>query len=261
MSSGVMELSNFQLLLTYSFVVIAMVLTSINGINRNKEFIIAAFRMTIQLFIAGYILVYIFGSDSFIFSALMILFMESSAVFNIINPKKKILSKEIKFSILISQFVGSLLTIIFFLVVVVRPNPIYNPQYLIPLGGMLISNSMTAVNLALNHMINSVKNDRNKIEGALMLGATPRMAMDNLIQEAFDTAIMPSLNGMRNLGIISLPGMMTGQILSGTNPLIAIRYQIAITSAILGSAALCVFIFLGLGYKNFFNKEAQLIRL
>lgn len=91
-----------------------------------------------------------------------------------------------------------------------------------------------------------------------MLGASPKQAMDKIIQNAFDTAITPTLNSIKNMGIISLPGMMTGQILGGVSPMIAIRYQIAIMTAIMSSATVCVFIFLQLGYKNFFNDQQQL---
>lgn len=93
MSESVINISNKQLLLTYIFVIIAMVLTSLNGLNRNKDIIIATLRMTAQLFIAGSVLIYIFDSSSFVFAALMILIMEFFAVFNIVSSKKNELSK------------------------------------------------------------------------------------------------------------------------------------------------------------------------
>lgn len=258
MSDSVINLSNSQLLLTYVFVAVAMIITTANGINRNKEFIIGTVRMTIQLFIAGFVLVYIFDSSSIFLSIAMILLMEIFAIFNVINPKKDLISKGMIGAVSISLLIGTLLTMIFFLVLVVRPEPLYDPQYLIPLGGMIIGNSMTGINLAMNNMMDDISDDRVAIEGSLMLGASPRMAMDKIIGSAFDTAIMPSLNSIKNMGIISLPGMMTGQILGGVSPMIAIRYQIAIMTAIMSSVAICVFIFLQLGYKKFFNDQAQL---
>lgn len=259
MDKSVINLTNSQMLLTYVFVVIAMVITSFNGLNRNKEFIIGTIRMTVQLFIAGFVLVYIFDSSSIVLSTLMILLMEFFAIFNIVSSKKGQLSKGLIGSIVIAQLIGTIFTLIFFLILVVRPDPIYDPQYLIPLGGMIIGNSMTGINLALNQMLKSIENKRVNIEGALMLGASPRMAMDKIIQDAFDTAITPSLNGIKNMGIITLPGMMTGQILGGVSPLIAIRYQIAIMTAILSSVTICVFFFLRFGYKRFFNDQCQLV--
>lgn len=255
-----MNISNSQLMLTYLFALIAMLITSFNGINRNKDIVVGTLRMTVQLFIAGFILVYIFDSASFILSALMILVMEFFAIFNIITNKKGKLNSGLKRTLILAQVIGTIFTLAFFLIIVVRPKPIYNPQYLIPLGGMIIGNSMTGINLALNQMLKSIENNRSTIEGSLMLGASPRMAMDKIIQNAFDTAITPTLNSIKNMGIISLPGMMTGQILGGVSPLIAIRYQIAIMTAIMSSVAICVFIFLYLGYKNLFNDQKQLVK-
>lgn len=259
MGNSVINLSNKQLLLTYIFTIITMILTTFNGINRNKDILIGTVRMTIQLFVAGYILVYIFDSSSFWLSLLMIIVMEVFAIFNVVSSKKGKLNKGLIGAISIAQIVGTAFTIIFFLTIVIRPEPIYNPQYLIPLGGMIIGNSMTGINLALNQMESAIENKRVNIEGSLMLGATPRMAMDSIIQDAFNTAITPTLNSLKNMGIISLPGMMTGQILGGVSPLIAIRYQIAIMTAIMGSVTICVFIFLYLGFKKFFNDQDQLL--
>ncbi|MDU2598404.1 ABC transporter permease [Anaerococcus sp.] len=256
MDKSVIDISNSQLLLTYTFVIIAMIITTINGINRNKEFIISSIRMTVQLFIAGYVLVYIFDKSSIVLSALMILLMEFFGVYNIVSNKKKRLNNKIIFIITISQLIGTIFVLIFFLLIVVRPDPFYDPQYLIPLGGMIIGNAMTG----LNQILNAIDSKRVNIEGALMLGATPRMAMDKIIQESFDTAIIPTINKIKNIGIITLPGMMSGQILSGISPLVAIKYQIAIMTAILSAVTISVFLFLRLGYKKFFNKQYQLIR-
>ena len=261
MNESVMNISNSQLMLTYLFALIAMLITSFNGINRNKDIVVGTLRMTVQLFIAGFILVYIFDSASFILSALMVFVMEFFAIFNIVTNKKGKLNSALKKTLILAQVIGTVFTLAFFLIIVVRPKPIYNPQYLIPLGGMIIGNSMTGINLALNQMLKSIENNRSTIEGSLMLGASPRMAMDKIIQNAFDTAITPTLNSIKNMGIISLPGMMTGQILGGVSPLIAIRYQIAIMTAIMSSVAICVFIFLRLGYKNFFNDQKQLVKV
>ena len=261
MNESVMNISNSQLMLTYLFALIAMLITSFNGINRNKDIVVGTLRMTVQLFIAGFILVYIFDSASFILSALMVLVMEFFAIFNIVTNKKGKLNSGLKRTLILAQVIGTIFTLAFFLIIVVRPKPIYNPQYLIPLGGMIIGNSMTGINLALNQMLNSIENNRSTIEGSLMLGASPRMAMDKIIQNAFDTAITPTLNSIKNMGIISLPGMMTGQILGGVSPLIAIRYQIAIMTAIMSSVAICVFIFLHLGYKDLFNDQKQLVKV
>lgn len=126
MDNSVIDLSTKRMLLTYVFVILAMIITSLNGLNRNKEFIIGSIRMTVQLFIAGFVLVYIFDSSSIVLSILMILLMEFFAVFNIISSKKGQLSKGLIVAITVSLLIGSLFTLVFFLLVVVRPNPIYD---------------------------------------------------------------------------------------------------------------------------------------
>ena len=99
------------------------------------------------------------------------------------------------------------------------------------------------------------------IEGTLMLGATPKQATKRLVNQAFDSAILPTINSMIGMGIVFLPGMMTGQILSGVDPLVSIEYQIAIMLGISGSVALTVLLFTTFGYRTFFNERNQLIEV
>lgn len=213
MNQGVINLSLSQMALSYAFIIIAILLTSLNGINRNKELVISLVRMTIQLSIAA------------------------------------------------AMVIASISSLIFFIVFVIKPEPLYNPQYLIPIGGMIMGNTMNGIALALKSILSSIDNQREKIEGSLMLGATPKMAMDEINKDAFDLAIMPTLNSMKNMGLITLPGMMTGQILGGVVPTIVIKYQIAVMTIITSSVAIGVFIFLKFSTNKFFNEEKQLINL
>ena len=261
MNQGVINLSLPQMALSYAFIIIAIILTSLNGINRNKEILVSVIRMTIQLTIAGFILVYIFDSKSFTFTCLMLIFMEASAIYNIIKPRVNILPKSLFAVIILAMVISSLASLLFFILLVIRPNPLYNPQYLIPIGGMIIGNTMNGISLALKSILSSIENQRVKIEGSLMLGARPTMAMDEINKEAFDLALMPTLNSMKNMGLITLPGMMTGQILGRVVPTIAIKYQIAVMTTITSSVAIGVFIFLKFSTKKFFNEDKQLINI
>lgn len=91
-----------------------------------------------------------------------------------------------------------------------------------------------------------------------MLGALPKVAVKDIVDNAFDAAVLPTINSMVGMGIVFLPGMMTGQILAGLSPVSAIKYQIAIMLGILGSVSLTVIVFINFGYKTFFNKDSQL---
>lgn len=117
---------------------------------------------------------------------------------------------------------------------------------------------MTGISLGVNHLVNGFRDNKRLIENYLMLGAEPSTAVEEINKKAFYNAILPTINSMMGMGIVFLPGMMTGQILAGASPLIAIRYQIAIMMGILGSVTLTVFFMVNKGSKTFFNKRKQL---
>ncbi|MEQ8197067.1 MAG: iron export ABC transporter permease subunit FetB [Clostridiaceae bacterium] len=256
---GAKDLSIYQLLTAYLFVVILIVIVKIRNIPREKLILLSSIRMTLQLILTGYILIYVFKYPNVIITIVILLVMETFSVMNIIKTHKANLTGFLKKSILISMFAGSISTLLFFIIFVVKNPPWYSPQYFIPLSGMFIGNSMTGLSLAVSRLITGMDKDKNLIETYLMLGASPKRACKDIVNTAFDSAILPTVNSMLGMGIVFLPGMMTGQILSGSSPLVAIKYQIAIMLGILGSVSITVLIFLYLGFRNYFNDEAQLI--
>ncbi len=257
--NDIIDLSLMQMIAAYIFVIILLVIVKFKKISREKEIFISSLRMTIQLIVTGYILVYVFNSPSPLYTILILIIMEIFAIYNIIKRTKTKLSSNLKKIIAFSMIFGTLSCILYFLFVVVRISPWYNPQYFIPIAGMLIGNSMTGISLGVNRLVDGMQSHKHLIEGALMLGATPKIAAKQIVDNAFDSAILPTINSMVGMGIVFLPGMMTGQILSGTSPVTAINYQIAIMLGILGSVSLTVILFVHLGYKTFFNDKDQLI--
>jgi putative ABC transport system permease protein len=257
-ANGIIKLGMLQMACAYVFTVILLAIVKKRGIPREKEILIATIRMTLQLILTGYILSYVFLQESPWLTIVIILIMETFAVLNSFKRLKMTLSTKIKRTIAVSIAAGSLVTLIYFLFIVVRPEPWYNPRYFIPIAGMIVGNTMTGVSLGANRLIEGMQNQKDMVEAALMLGATPKMATKKIVNSAFDASILPTINSMVGMGIVSLPGMMTGQILSGTSPLVAIRYQIATMLGISGSVAFSVIIFLMLGYKTFFTSRSQL---
>lgn len=255
---GIIDLTVGQVALAYVFVIIVLVIVRARGIKREKEIIISSIRMTLQLVLVGYLLVYIFDNPNAFISIGIIVLMEAFAVYTVFKKFKKQLSKELKLVIALSMGIGTLFCLIYFLLVVVRISPWYDPQYFIPIAGMIIGNSMTGISLGVKFLLEGMTVQRMTVEEALILGATPQDASKSIMNSAFDAAILPTINSMVGMGIVFLPGMMTGQILSGTAPTTAIAYQIAIMLGILGAVALTVFIMLNWGYRTFFNKEYQL---
>ncbi|MDF2541593.1 MAG: iron export transporter permease subunit FetB [Herbinix sp.] len=257
--NGVIDLPIWQMAAAYMFVIILLIIVRARGISREKEILIATVRMTLQLILTGYILVYLFDQVNPIFTIIIIIAMEVFSIYTIIKRAKKKLSKPLKKIIAVSMLFGTLTSLGFFLFVVVRITPWYDPRYFIPIAGMLIGNSMTGISLGITRLVDGMSTQSHLVEAALMLGATPKIAAKEIIDNAFDSAILPTINSMVGMGIVFLPGMMTGQILSGTSPVTAIEYQIAIMLGILGSVTLTVILFVQLGYKTFFNENAQLI--
>ena len=256
--NGIIDLGIWQVALAYVFVLIVLVVVRLRGIKREKQIIISSIRMTLQLVLTGYLLVYIFENPSPYLTVGIIIVMEAFAVFTIFRKFKGQLSRELKKVVAFSMGAGTLVCLAFYLFVVVQISPWYDPQYFIPIAGMLIGNSMTGISLGVKSLVDGMTMQRHCVEEALMLGATPAAATRPIINCTFDGAIMPTINSMIGMGIVFLPGMMTGQILSGTAPTTAIAYQIAIMLGILGAVTLTVITMLQLGYRTFFNEQQQL---
>ncbi|BCB03146.1 ABC transporter permease [Bacillus sp. KH172YL63] len=258
MEKGIIDIELWRFIAAYGFVLLLLLIVKWRGISREKQIILASFRMTVQLIIAGYILTYIFDHPSPLMTLFIILIMEAFAIRNIFKQVKYDMDKILKWMASISLLIGTLLSLFYFNMVVIHFTPWYEPRYFIPIAGMIVGNAMTGITLGINTLLGGLISQREKIEGALMLGATPKAASKAYVDDAFDAAILPTLNNMIGMGIIFLPGMMTGQILSGISPLVAIEYQIAILLGIIGSVAMTVIFFIILANKQLFTKDAQL---
>lgn len=258
MKSKIIDIQLWQLLSAYLFIVILTVIVKIRGIAREKEIVIGTLRMTFQLVLAGYVLTYLFKNPEPWLTVLILAAMEAFAIYNIFKRVDLKLSFDLKRVIAVSMAAGTISSLLFFNYVVIQFSPWYDPRYVIPIAGMIIGNSMTGVTLGVNHLVEGMEKQKHMVEAALMLGATPKAATKDLVNRAFDSAILPTINSMVGMGIVFLPGMMTGQILSGISPLTAIEYQIAIMLGIAGSVALSVILFVQYGYRTFFNSRAQL---
>lgn len=252
------ELQLWQLAAAYLFILGLLAIVKSKGLSREKEIMLAAVRMTLQLVLTGYLLAFLFERRHPFLSVLAVLIMLAFAIDNIIKRVRRPLSPQIKTVIALSMTVGTITCLLFFLLAVFSLSPWYEPRYFIPIAGMLIGNSMTGISLGVNRLAEGMYTQKDLVETALMLGATPKAASKTIVDSAFDAAILPTMNAMVGMGIVFLPGMMTGQILAGASPVTAIQYQIAIMLGITGSVALTVLLFVQLGYKTFFNQEQQL---
>lgn len=253
---GIVQLNIIQFSLVYVLLVVVLLIMKKSRINQTRLLLLASMRMTVQLVLAGLVLTYIFENPHPLFVVVYIVAMVAFSIRRVLS-KNPGLNRDFKLAVSASLAFSGLAVLIYFVTVVVQTS-VFNPQYTIPLAGMIIGNAMTGVSLALKTFTENVKSQRPKIEALLNLGATPRDILLPYVNNAIETALLPTMNSMLGMGIVSLPGMMTGQILSGTLPMTAIMYQIAIMIAITTAVCLTVFSTLTLGYKTLYNKRNQI---
>jgi len=255
--NGTIDIVWWQLGTAYVFVLILMLIVRVKGIRREREIVIASVRMTVQLIAVGYLLEYVFGHADPYITLLLVTIMLAFAVHTIIKRSKNPLSRAMKKWIAYSMLSGFTVSLCVFVFMILGLRPWYEPRYVIPIAGMIIGNSMTGIALGVNTLTGGMKSRRSLIEAAMLFGASPKTACRSVVNDAFDAAMLPTLNSMVGMGIVFLPGMMTGQILGGASPLMAIEYQIAIMLCMVGSVSLSVILFVQMGYRLFFNERGQ----
>jgi putative ABC transport system permease protein len=247
-----------QMIAAYTLLLIVFAAAMSNRLQINKELIVATLRMTVQLLVAGFILKYLFQLNYWYTSAALLVLMLASAV-HVVLGRIKLRVARLSSILFVSMGAGSVFVISVFMFLIVQRYPWYDARYLIPIGGMIIGNAMTACVLVVERFASEVRNNRHIIETNLALGATSKEASIVSFRAAYKAALMPNIASMMGIGLVHLPGMMTGQIISGVEPLLAVRYQIAIILAILSSAALSGLIALYLVRRQLFNRFHQIV--
>lgn len=216
--------------LTVSFIPVVIVLFLMWKTGQNvKHSTLAIARMLLQLLLVGYVLLFIFANPAPWYSLLILLIMTLVATWISIGVTKH-QRGVIFFKAMLAIVVGAGFVLAVITQGVLKIDPWYNPRYLLPLAGMLFASSMTAVSLCLERYESELQH--NQPSDALNI--------------AYRAAMIPVVNSMLAVGVVSLPGMMTGQILSGVEPFIAARYQILVMCMIFSSTGLTVFVFLKL---------------
>lgn len=257
MEQELVHLGVADLAFAYGLVLIAIGLARLKKIGQEGQMLWASLRMVIQLLAVGYLLHYLFAVRSPL-PVLLILLVMGAFSLQVMGGRIKRKMPRFYRVVGISLFVGCGGVTFMFCTLVVHYSPWYDPRYLIPLAGMIIGNSMNGASLAAERLAAEMRERRDEMETALCLGASSRQACAPALRNAFRAAIMPTANTMAAMGIVSLPGMMTGQILSGTEPMVAVRYQIAIMCAITGAVAITAYLIIMQGYRHYFTKAHQL---
>lgn len=254
----IIDLNIVDLALVYAVTLFVFGLCRFQKSGQGRALIFASLRMVVQLLAVGYLLHLIFQIKS-PWPVMLILVVMGGFAIQTVSARVEEKMPHFYRIVSTSIFIGCGLTTFYFCQVVIGLSPWYDPRYLIPLAGMIIGNSMTGASLAAERLASEMRTRRDAIETALCLGATSRMAAREIVRGAFRAALIPSINSMAAMGIVFLPGMMTGQILSGVEPILAVKYQIAIMCILSGSVAITSLLILSQGSRVYFTAAEQLI--
>jgi putative ABC transport system permease protein len=256
---SLIDLAWWQLGLAALMVVLLAVCTRLARLGVGKDLIIGATRTVLQLALIGWVLETLFAASAFIWIALMALAMLLIAGREVMARQRRRLVGGWAFGIgTVSMFISSFTVTILTLVVVIGPEPWYTPQYAIPLLGMLLGNTMTGVALSLDRLTETAWQQRAIIENRLMLGQTWSQAIGDIRREAMRSGMIPSINAMAAAGVVSLPGMMTGQILAGSPPALAVKYQILVMFTVTVGTGFGTLAAVAAGSRRLFDERERL---
>lgn len=258
MTTGALDISMMELGVTSLFILAAGGISMWARLGLGKGLVVGALRCALQLTAMGYVLRYIFDLSSawivFIIFAVMVVFAVRIIQGNVSERRIPYVVPAFLTMFLVYALISCMVT-----GVIVGARPFWHPQYFIPLAGMVVGNSMTALGLALDRLFSDFEAKRDVVEMQLCLGATAGEASREIFRDALKAGMTPSINSLAGVGLVFLPGMMTGQILSGEDPLLAIRYQIVVMFMLVASTALTVTIVLGIVRGRCFGPAQQLL--
>lgn len=257
--TAVIILSSLDLFLASSLMLILAGLSLFMRLGLEKRILIFSCRMTAQLLLIGLVLRLLFASTSFWLVLLMSMIMLFAAGREVsARQKRKIRGISGYLISTGAMFVSSFSVTCLALLVIIEVEPWYTPQYAIPLLGMLLGNTMTGISLAIDRMTDQLHVRRAEVEQRLMLGQTWQHASGDIRKDCMRTGMIPIINSMAAAGLVSLPGMMTGQILGGTPPVEAVKYQILIMFLIAAGTGMGVIVAIWGAGKSLFDKRHRL---
>jgi putative ABC transport system permease protein len=217
---------------------------------------LAALRSFVQLTAVGYVIKVIFEEDRLVFVVVLISVMVLVGTWTARRRAARVPDAFWPLLIALGLAAASTLAVVVALGVF-EPTP----RYLVPVGGMVIGNAMTAAAVTLNRLGDEVHAQAGQIEATLALGATPGQAMRPLLRRSLRSGMIPLIDQTKTTGIIAFPGVMVGMLLAGADPVDAVRLQLILLYTLLGAVSIAGLVAMGLAYRNFFTPAAQLREL
>jgi len=227
-----------QLVLSLGLMALAIAISSRTHLGLEKDLLVGTIRAAVQLFAVGLLLTLVFQNEhpASVLGVILVMIVVAgwTAARRIAHgPGSSVLIRYATLAVLVAGVVVLVPVFAF----VIRPPRWYEARLLIPISGMILSNAMNGVALVFERMFASIHDDAPAVEQLLSLGASPRQAVDRHLRAAMNAALRPTINSLLTVGLVALPGMMTGQIVSGTAPNEAVRYQLVIMYQLVAVAA------------------------
>ncbi len=256
---NVISLSAFDLSLA-ALLIGALALISVRmRLNIATQLIVAAARTTVQLLLVGLILKFLFDRASPVLMVIISIVMLAIAGREVMRRQKRRLAGWWGYGVgSVSMFLSSFLITVLALAVIINTDPWYQPRYAIPLLGMMLGNTMNGIALGLDRLLSTTWDQRDVVEARLMVGQSWQEAIGDIRKESIRSALIPIINSMSVAGLVSLPGMMTGQILGGSPPQEAVKYQILIMFLIAAGIGFGTFAAVSLGARRLFDNRHRL---
>jgi putative ABC transport system permease protein len=256
---SLIELGPYHLASTAVLVLGMLGISLWQRVGMERDIVVGSIRTVVQLLLVGYLIQFVFSVSQWWLVLAMLLAMLVVAT----HAARGRLSGRQRGTALVlaaGMAVSLTLTLLIVTQIVVRVGRWYDPQYLIPLGGMILGTAMNAAALAAERLASEVTRARSRIEVLLSLGASPKQAIQRERRSAFRAAMIPSINALMTVGIVQLPGMMTGQILAGGEALVeqAVRYQIVVMIMLAFAVAVTTLIVVLALSHRFFTPAEQL---
>lgn len=256
---NIITLSSWDLVTTSCLILLLAAISLKQQFNLHKQLIIAALRATVQLFLIGYILRWLFGDINPLWLMVVAVIMLLAAGREVMSRQQRPFTGSFGYlSSILSMFLSSFILAIATLSIIIRPEPWFSPQYAIPLLGMLLGNTMNGISISMDRLTSATWQQQQIIEQRLMLGERSSQALADIKKDAMRAGMIPSINGMASAGIVALPGMMTGQILAGSAPIDAVKYQLLILFLITAGSGFGVYASLELGSRRLFDQRHRL---
>jgi putative ABC transport system permease protein len=256
---GSVDLSAWQVALAVLLVGLAVAVSWRQSLGLGRDLATGSLRAVVQLYLVGLILAAVFASARWYWVLLILAVMTGVATHAAIARIDRPMPGGYQIAA-VALTLSTALTLAYVIGVVIQARPWYEPQYIIPIAGMILGNSMTSASLAGDRLQGELRARANEIEARLALGFSGREAVQPMVRSSLRAAMIPTVNGMTTVGLVQLPGMMTGQILAGASPLVAIRYQIVVVFMLAAATAIGSLLFVHLASGRYLTAAHQLRR-